>query len=246
MEMCADNTGRSEDTARYFVRRRVMPKNDVEDVYSFYNIKITPQVVDNPYYVDPIDYERFKKDILMMSTIADFKPIRDEYFYYVPEKTCEVFEVYERGKMTVFVNGQKYGPFPQIGPRRKTPYRAMQFIRVPNSIYGVGIGTIVKPIQDVFDGILNSRMDNVKLVNNKVFIHVTSKDPILQNTDYIELEPGLILHMAEADALTELQMSDVKQGPVLESQNLMQLTEQTLGTNGYALGAQEKVERSAF
>ena len=231
MEMCVDNSARSEEECRYKIRRRVMSTKDIENTYSFYGLKLSKEDVDTPYYVDQIDYERFKKDIIMMSAIAELKPIRDEVFYFVPEKNSEVFEVYERGKVSIFVNGKKYGPFAQIGPWKKDPVKAMQFIRIPNSLYGLGIGTIVKPVQEVSDAILNSRMDNVKLVNNKVFIHVTSKDPLLQAQDFLELEPGLIIHTANSDALTEMKIDDIKQGPIVEYQNLSDITDKTVGTN---------------
>jgi len=243
MEMCVDNSARSDDECRYKIRRRVMSTKDIEDTYSFFNLKLTKDIIDNPYYVDQIDYERFKKDIVMMSQIAELKPIRDEVFYFVPEKNSEVFEVYERDKISIFVNGVKYGPFPQIGPRRKDPIKAVQFIRIPNSLYGIGIGTITKPTQEIYDAMINSRMDNVKLVNNKVFIHTTSLDPVLQGKDYIELQPGLILHMADANALQEMPISDIKQGPIAETNALIELTDRTIGSNGYGLGAQNKVER---
>jgi len=246
MEMCVDNSARSEEECRYKIRRRVMATKDIENTYSFYGLKLLKDTIENPFYVDQIDYERFKKDILMMSNIAELRPIRDEVFYFVPEKNSEVFEVYERDKVSIFVNGVKYGPFAQIGPRRKDPIKAMQFIRIPNSLYGLGIGTIVKPSQEVFDGMLNSRMDNVKLVNNKVFIHVTSKDPMLQGQDYIELEPWLIIHTANPDALTEMKIDDIKQWPIIESQNLMDLTDKAIGTNGYNLWVQNKVERVSW
>jgi hypothetical protein len=244
--MIVDKTARNEDDARYWIVRKVMAKEMVEDTYSFYNIKITDDIIDNAYYIDWYDYERWKVDLFMNAGTFDLKPIRDEVYYFVKEKNVEVFEVYERGATTIFINGKKFGPFKQIGPWKKPPYRAVQFIRIPNSIQGLGIGAIVKPMQEVFDGILNSRMDNVALTNNKVFIHVTSLDPVLTNTDYLELEPGLIIHTANKDAITEMNTQDIKQGPIIESNNLMELTQQTLGTTGYQIGSQEKVERSAF
>lgn len=241
-----DKTARSEDTARYIIERKVMAVETIRDYYSFYNLDITEEIINAAYYIDNIDYERWKNDLFMAGNYYSDKPIRDEVYRFVKEKTCEVFEVYERGMLSIFINWFKYWPFPQIWPWKKCPYRAIQFIRVPNSIYGMWVGLIVKPLQEVFDWILNSRMDNVALVNNKVFIHVTSLDPILTNTDFLELEPWLILHTADKDAISELPMSDVKQWPIIESGNLMQLTEQTLGTNWYSMGVQWKVERSAF
>ena len=198
-----DQTARNEEDARYWIQRRVMATDTIEDVYSFYGLKLTEDIVNDPYYIDWYDYERRKRDLFMSADAFEDKPIRDEVYYFVKEKNSEVFEVYERGMLSIRVNGHKFGPFAQIGPWKRCPYRAIQFLRVPNSLYGLGIGTIVRPMQEVFDGILNSRMDNVSLVNNKIFIHVTSLDPLLTNTDYLELEPGLVIHTANKDALQE-------------------------------------------
>jgi hypothetical protein len=210
-----DSSARCEADARYRIVRRVMPIESINEKYSFYKKfgfnANTKDIIDSAYYIDWYDYERRKKDLFMQSTSFDLKPIRDEVYYFVKEKVAEVFEVYERGMLSIFINGKKFGPYEQIGPRKKCPYRAIQFIKIPNSIQGLGIGVIVKPMQEVFDSILNSRMDNVALTNNKVFIHVTSLDPTLTNSDYIELEPGLVLHTANKDAITELAMSDIKQ-----------------------------------
>gem|GEM_PF-3048739 len=34
---------------------------------------------------------------------------------------------------------------------------------MPNSIESIGVGTVVESTQEVYDAILNSRMDNVRL-----------------------------------------------------------------------------------
>ena len=241
-----DQTARSEEDARFWIVRKIIATEMIKEQYSFYNLDITDEIVNDPYYVDFYDYDRFKRDLFVLGAQFELKPVRDEVYYFVKERNCEVFEVYERWMLSIFINGHKFWPFAQIGPWKRCPYRAIQFIRVPWSIYGIGVGTITSPMQEVFDGILNSRMDNVSLVNNKIFIHVTSLDPLLSNKEFLELEPWLIIHTANKDALQEFGMSDIKQWPIIESGNLMDLTMQTLGTNGYQMGNQDKVERSAF
>lgn len=240
-----DKNARNIEQARYIIERKVMAFDTIEDYYSIYWIKLNQDMFESPYYLDDVDYEIMKKDLVMQS-VANPTAIRDDIYRYVKEKVAEVFEVYQRWMTTIFINWYKYWPYPQIWPRRKSPYQVMQYIKVPNSIYGIWVGTITNAMQQVYDALLNSRLDNVSLVNNKVFIHITSLDPVLQNTDYLELEPWTVLHMAQPNALQELPISDIKQWPIIESDKLMDLTQQTLGTNWYTTWNQEKVERSAF
>ena len=240
-----DKTARNIESARYIIERKILPRDMINTLYKIYGIEVNDKQLDDYEFIDHIDHNRQIEDMFMAGSLYDVN-IQDEVYHIVKEKNAEVFEVYERWEITIFINGKKYWKFNQLWAWKKCPYKDIRYTDVPNSIYWPWVWTLTKPVQDVYDWILNARMDNVKLANNKVFLHVTSLDPIMQDDDYIDIEPWMILHMREPNAIQELPISDIKQWPIVESDNLQKLAQETIWASWYQLWTQQKVERSAF
>ena len=55
-------------------------------------------------------------------------------------------------------------------------------------ILGIGVGYIVKPIQEAYDEILNLRLDNVKLAMNKMFFMEASSS-LFGQTPVMKIRP---------------------------------------------------------
>lgn len=109
---------------------------------------------------------------------------------------------------------------------------------------GIGVGYIVKPIQEVYDSILNMRIDNVKLTLNKVFFMDQSAN-IFWNTTTMKLRPWAIIKVRDVNQVKEMQVSEIKQSAYTELDSMFQMTQWLIGVSAPGLGMQQKVERTA-
>jgi len=109
---------------------------------------------------------------------------------------------------------------------------------------GIGVGYIVKPIQNAYDEIINMRMDNVKLALNKMFF-MDSSSTLFGNNPTMKVRPGLIYKVRSVDMIKEMEISDVKQSSYTEIDAMFQMTQGLTGVSAPVLGIQAKVERTA-
>lgn len=115
-----------------------------------------------------MDWEAIKENIPFHES-TDGADLFDDAKYNIKDKMLEVFECRTDNSVSIWVNSMYYGTFPSLGPLKRIPTYTIQFKKVPGMSRGIGVGYIVKPIQEVYDSILNMRIDNVKLTLNKVF-----------------------------------------------------------------------------
>ena len=123
-------------------------------------------------------------------------------------------------------------------------YHFLSFKKNPWTWKGIGVGYIVKPIQEAYDEILNLRLDNVKLAMNKMFFMEASSS-LFGQTPVMKIRPWAIYKVRDLDALREIEVSEVKTSAYTELDTMFQMVQWLTGVWAAVIGMQQKVERTA-
>lgn len=200
-------------------------------------------IEENNQYVDDRDWDAIKENLPFFSN-SDGRDLFEDNVYNIRNKMLEVFEVRTDNSLSIWIGGVYHGTFPSLGPIKKINSYGIQFKKIPGMSRGIGVGYIVKPIQDVYDAVLNMRIDNVKLTLNKVFFMDQSAN-IFGNSTTMKLKPGAIYKVRDVNQVKEMEMSDIKQSAYTELDSMFQMTQGLIGVSAPGLGMQQKVERTA-
>ncbi len=108
---------------------------------------------------------------------------------------------------------------------------------VQQEFYGVGELEPLEGVQDTINALWNSRIDNVKLVLNKMF--AVSVD-YLENENDLKMRPGGIIRLREGvpidQAIQAIDMGDVTDDAYQEAAEMERLSEKVSGVSAYQMG----------
>lgn len=119
----------------------------------------------------------------------------------------------------------------------------MPFVRivdhlVPHEFWGIGELEPLEGIQDLINSLWNSRIDNVKIVMNSMFMAVTD---YLQDPADLVVRPGGIIRVKEGlpveQVVRPVDLGEVTQSSYEEVEALNALTEKVSGVSPYQTGA---------
>lgn len=105
---------------------------------------------------------------------------------------------------------------------------------VPHELYGIGEIEPIESLQNELNDTRNQRMDNVKLVLNRMWRVVSGG---VQFEDEIVSRPGGIIHVNRPDGLEPLETADVTQSSFTEEPIIKSDMERTTGANSPLSGA---------
>lgn len=109
---------------------------------------------------------------------------------------------------------------------------------VPHEFWGVGEIEPIEGLQDVFNALVNTRIDNVKLVMNAMF--AVNVDHIFDLRD-LKVRPGGVIRVREPglpvnQVFQKLDLGDVTASSFEETQQVQDMVERVTGVSGYQLG----------
>lgn len=109
---------------------------------------------------------------------------------------------------------------------------------VPHEFWGIGEIEPIEGMQDVFNALVNTRIDNVKLVMNAMF--AVNIDHIFDLRD-LKVRPGGIIRVREPglpvnQVFQKLDMGDVTSSSFEETQQVQDMVERVSGVSAYQLG----------
>ncbi len=109
---------------------------------------------------------------------------------------------------------------------------------VPHEFWGIGEIEPIEGLQDVFNALVNTRIDNVKLVLNSMF--AVNIDHIFDLRD-LKVRPGGIIRVREPglpvnQVFQRIDLGDVTASSFEETQMVQDMVERVSGVSGYQLG----------
>jgi len=240
-----DRWGRSLDENRFIIERRLLASASVENEYKIYWLKLKQEeLTKHPYYVDYMDYDAVKMYMPYYNS-SEWRNILEDNTYNITNKLMECFELYTKHTVSIWINWVFHWTFPTVWPYKTYSYKVMTFKKTPWSYQGIGIWYIVKPLQDVYDQVLNLRLDNVKLALNKTFL-MDAGATIFGNQTHIKLKPWALIRVKNFDLIKELPISEVKQSAYQEVDSLFWISQAMTGISSQYLWFQQKVERTSW
>lgn len=110
---------------------------------------------------------------------------------------------------------------------------------VPHEFWGIGELEPLEGLQDVLNKVWNSRIDNVKLVLNTMFLAVM--DYVVDPSD-LQVRPGGIIRVREGvpldQAIKSLDLGEVTQSSYAEAQEIERMVQQVSGVSPYTSGSE--------
>lgn len=229
---------------RMMFERRLIPSKYVRREYGKFGIEPKLQEIEKNWTrLDNMDYEAIKINMPFYNT-AEGRDITHDDTYNTKDKMFEVIEGHTEKTVSIWINWIYHGTFEQLWPKLWMKYHFLSFKKNPWTWKGIGVGYIVKPIQEAYDEILNLRLDNVKLAMNKMFFMEASSS-LFGQTPVMKIRPWAIYKVRDLDALKEIEVSEVKTSAYTELDTMFQMVQWLTGVWAAVIGMQQKVERTA-
>lgn len=154
-------------------------------------------------------------------------------------KVVEIKEFWTQGEVITMLNDSavvrvQRNPF----DHGEKPFIRIVDQLVPHEFWGIGEIEPIEGMQDVFNALVNTRIDNVKLVMNAMF--AVNIDHIFDLRD-LKVRPGGIIRVREPglpvnQVFQKLDMGDVTSSSFEETQQVQDMVERVSGVSGYQLG----------
>jgi hypothetical protein len=121
---------------------------------------------------------------------------------------------------------------------QRKPYTVIPYIAVTDSLYGFGLGEMIKPLQDMLTQFHRHAMNNAYLVNCRMFI--SSKDSGVEQKP--RLFSGRVFKVNDPTKdFIPFSMADVYPSTLTERQNLFGLIEKRTGISDYLTGRESPI-----
>lgn len=229
---------------RMMFERRLIPAKYVRREYGKFQLEPKiKEIEDKGTRLDNMDYEAIKTNMPFFNT-AEGRDITHDDTYNTKDKVFEVIEWHTEKTISIWINGVYHGTYEQLWPKLWMKYHFLSFKKNPWTWKGIGVGYIVKPIQETYDEILNLRLDNVKLAMNKMFFMEASTS-LFGQTPVMKIRPWAIYKVRDLDALKEIEVSEVKTSAYTELDAMFQMVQWLTGVGASVIWMQQKVERTA-
>jgi hypothetical protein len=118
---------------------------------------------------------------------------------------------------------------------------------VPHEFWGIGELEPLEGIQDLLNSLWNSRIDNVKLVLNSMFLAVMD---YIEDPSDLQVRPSGVIRVKEgvplSEAIRPMELGEVTQSSYTEAAELERMTEKVSGVSPYQTGTDSaSVNRTA-
>lgn len=172
--------------------------------------------------------------------------IRSDNSYCIWEDLHEIYEIHTDKTLQVFIDGEEFGFFSRLWPRKEKPVYKLSFRNWLNGLYDIGAGMLAYPYHKVIDSFLNLRLDNDRLAASQPVL-VNSDETAFDGFDHIDWYPWKILKFKDVEKWFKNPGISSNSGTIANSEvDLLGKTVQdAVGISGYKMWIQQKVERSA-
>jgi len=149
-------------------------------------------------------------------------------------KSIQVLEYWDREKIYhigagKFVLMEDENPFGDI-----LPYVMLKYTAVPHEFYGIGISEMLESLQEEMNALRCQRLDNVNLINNRMFVVNKLADIDLDN---LISYPGNVITSNDMDSIRPLDTADISRSIYMEEDVLKRDMQNATGEWEYSRGA---------
>ena len=245
LNLFIDPQAKNIDSARFIAERKILFDDEIKENFSMYNVTFSSKELDDSTdNISQLDYETVKRNMPYYNSSSPRDMVEDKT-YNIKKLAREVVAISTKDSLTLYINGKQFWPFNVIWPLDTYKYKVIQFKKNPWTIFSLGIGFVIRPIQKAYDIIRNTRIDNVKLTANKVFKYVDGFNAF-GNTKRMKLKPWMMFKVNNMADIQEMEMADIKESAYRETGEMFALLQATTGVSSGSLGLQDKVERTAW
>ncbi len=192
---------------------------------------------------------RASKDLQEWVSMVDWKnfKIEDIFSIKMSGKLREVYEVYHDEEdglyMDVYVNGTYLWTALCNSVIDGYKYYKLTYRRIPWGMDWVWVGTICMPTQRAYDVILNSRIDNVIINTNTIYLKRRGLNIGLGNWT-VDMSPWSMHEVDDTQRdISIMQRTAVPPEAYNEPDSMFQMLQAGIGIGSQVLGVQSKVER---
>lgn len=155
-------------------------------------------------------------------------------------KPVELLEFWTDDNRVITIANRKAVLRVQDNPfqHQEKPYVRMVDYLQEHEFWGVGEIQAIEPLQDIYNALVNQRIDNVRLNLNSVF--AVNKEAI-DDPRQLRLRPGAVIEtkgdMPVQEAFQRVDLGDVTQSAFLEASEIERVMEKITGVTAYQTGA---------
>ncbi len=191
--------------AKYVIHRMYMTWNDLDKLREREGFKIPSQIellkLFMPAKEEP-ETDVLENDGRNSQWDARAEPRFEEATINPFEEPLEILERWDNDTYIVVLQ-KKLVICNVQNPYGKIPFLSVNWCDVPNSFWGLGLGRVIGPEQQLQQGLLNLMLDQAALKLNNPFIRVKGKSVPTQN---LRMRPGAIFEVDDKDGLKPLEM----------------------------------------
>lgn len=256
--------------SRYVVRRRIEHIEDIKARYKTFisDFSVATSLADKWSPIFKRDYNRIKYALLnneenaeVMSTATqtgnsqlsgedislDFlsPAVKNQLTINYEGGFYEVIEYWEKNKFILLLNGVQVYEGANPFPVATIPVAQMLSNKVPGAPISISNSQAIRHVTKVIDSLMNLTVDNIKLAVCPIFEMASGTDIDLGGKEYMEYEPFKIYKTTTPGSIKKIDLGAGDFAGVNLTQFFIQIAEMISGTSGYAIGYQNKVERSA-
>lgn len=232
-EMLRDPWAKDPETTRYKIRRRLVAKDRINNVYKWRFKLSTEQLKffeENEDYFSSTDRD-YEKNLIMgdlMSFANQKKSVdraNDVYVWnsasatqasinssytFDKNKYLECVEQWiddwEDWVVRIFINQKLVYDWINVRPIKEDPFTCLYFSREWWSIRGDWIAELLKDYEDMGTAFLNAYIDHVKLTSNPIMLKVVWPSQIKTPNNMLELAPWEIIPIDDPNQLQPLNL----------------------------------------
>ena len=244
-----------------------MHVDDIEKQFAPFDRDIRRKVEEagkQPYYFFSYDFERVKylafwndqivrvKNQLPETALFPNAANFDFSVYYKNFLTPyyeggyhEVIQYWEDDKFILVIDGSGVYEGPNPLPIKRKPYFDLTYNKIPGLSFGQGMAANLHDIQSLADTIFNLMADNLKMQVAPMFTKIKGADFFSDGNSVLSYEPFKMVETNTPDGIKRMELGTPDFTGVNFMDYLFRLGEMSEGVNSYAVGYQDKIERSA-
>lgn len=184
-----------------------------------------------------VDYaeSKFKIDEYRKLRLDSIEVSEDMYGdWSEARKSVQVLEYWDRQKIYHVAAGkfillEDDNPFGDV-----LPYVMMKYTPVPHELYAIGIPEMTESLQHELNSIRNQRMDNINLINNRMFVVNKLADIDIDN---LISYPGNVITTNDIESIKPLDTADITRSIYMEEDIIKRDIQNATGEYEYSRGA---------
>lgn len=233
------------DNASFIIERKLMSSTMIKQEYSKYWLELQEKdIKDKWVYISEKDYEAIKINMPFYNNPEAWDIVESDRFN-IKDKFLEILEVRTKSYTSIFINGIYHWTWKSSITYDDYPYYLFNFKKLPWVSHSIGMSYVVSPLQKVYDEIINSRQDAVKLSQNKITF-VDPKVDMFWKNNVSQLKPWKIYKVSDPQKnIQQFSTEPPWNADYTEVNALFEMIEAAVGISWPLLWTQRKVERSA-